>query len=69
MNKLPAIKKKRSFSIQLPKHSKSEIDDNKLSRMNNFDIAIKMIESGEAEQMIIDEENVIEKKFCKQGIF
>lgn len=31
---------------------------------NNFDIAIKMIESGEAEQMIIDEENVIEKKFC-----
>ena len=46
MNKLPAIKKKRSFSIQLPKHSKSEIDDNKLSRMNNFDIAIDYYTKG-----------------------
>ena len=46
MNKLPAIKKKRSFSIQLPKHSKSETDDNKLSRMNNFDIAIDYYTKG-----------------------
>lgn len=46
MNKLPAIKKKRSFSIQLPKHSKSETDENKLSRMNNFDIAIDYYTKG-----------------------
>ena len=46
MNKLPLIEKKRPCSIQPPRHSKSETDDNKMSQMNNFDIAIDYYTKG-----------------------
>ena len=46
MNKLPLIVIMCPCSIQPPRHSKSETDDNKMSQMNNFDIAIDYYTKG-----------------------